>query len=1080
VRTTKNAPALVSALALILTAGFANEARTAPTSATAPKGSDTNRGNASGSERSVRIAQGEVRIEFNIPKQSLADALAAWSKQSGLQILRRDTDGADLTASSVNGKLSPAEALTKLLAATGLTFEFVNDRTVRVAPARSAASTISYSRGDQENKSMTVAQNTAPENSGEARNKGEQSEQKKVGAANESEALKTSDAPLTEVQVTGSRIRTLLGEQNFTPMVTFTRADIERAGMTSIGEISRLIPQAYSQGAYDGIGFGGQNGGLFNNVDGHTGQAANVSRSTFNLRGLGAQNTLVLVNGRRIAKSGTISGNEANDLAGIPISSIERIEVLTDGASAIYGSDAVGGVINVIQRKNYDGTEVSASYENTFDTNTAVSTIGAAHSFVVGKLSASLSGSYQHRNAFAATDRYFTATTDWTKLGGTLALEPVYYGGIALGAGIVESASGDNLPGHTSPFALIPTGATGAPRPASDYVSITSADLASYTGDPAKYLNLISPQTNRGASLRLNYSLGERTSLFLDSRYSDTLTEIEGLPVNYRNSIFIPGDDPRNPFGEDVYLYKTFWELPRLQGQKDAKTSNAAVATGVQGMLGADWRYEAGVDWSRSVLRDTNAWDPLLREPNAAGEFASDALVLLYDSRAAAPNDENLLLSFLAPGNRLDRNVSMGLFATADGPLFNLPAGALRMAIGAEHRRDSAETAQSLPDPPRQSFNLLGDFDRDIDSAYAEVLAPMISAAQNIPLVYRLDLTAALRYDRYSDAGSEYSPRYGLTYRPVSWLMLRGTRNYAFRAPTLNSLYRPTTIGNLRFSFLPPEDQPIDHARNDEVVNFNITSLIGGNLALQPETSVSKNIGIVLELPFKMFDGLSLSADLADFDYTNRIFEGLDAQYIMDFLPERVTRGAGLPGDPPGLPGRITRLDVRGFNIGQVKIRSVDYQIRYTRTTAIGTFDLRAAATSYDTYDSKNTPLSATASTSYDYPDRYTWQSYWNRGPLGLALSGFYQPRQFTDATRTVQRWGSALEWNGQFAYDFHAAGFSAGSGSSLVRLLADTKVALTINNLFDREPPHLQGSAGFAVSDPRMRRYSLSLVKTF
>lgn len=1077
-RTTKNARALASALALILTASFANEARTAPRSATTPKGSDTNRGNASGSERSVRIAQGEARIEFNIPEQSLADALAAWSKQSGLQILRRDTDGADLTASSVNGRLSPAEALTKLLAATGLTFEFVNDRTVRVAPAQSAVSTISYSHGDQENKSMTVAQNTEPENSGEARNKGEQSEPRKGGAADKSESA--NDAPLEDVEVTGSRIRTLLGEQNFTPMITITRADIERAGVTSIGEISRLIPQAYSQGAYDGIGFGGQGGGLFNSIDGSTGQAASVSRSTFNLRGLGAENTLVLVNGRRMARSGTLRGNEANDLAGIPISSIERIEVLTDGASAIYGSDAVGGVINIIQRKNYNGTEVSASYENTFDTDTAVSTIGAAHSFVAGKLSASLSGSYQHRNAFAARDRYFTATTDWTKLGGTNTLVPVYFGGIALGAGIVESASGDNLPGGTSPFALIPTGATGAPLPASDYVSISSDDLASYTGDPAEYINLISPQTNRGASLRLNYELGERTSLFLDSRYSDTLTEIEGLPVNYRNSIFIPGGDPRNPFGEDVYLYKTFWELPRLQGQKDAKTSSTAVATGIQGMVGSDWRYEAGVDWSRSILRDTNAWDPLLREPNATGEFASDALVLLYDSRAAAPNSEDALLSFLAPGNKLERNVSLGFSTTADGPLFNLPAGALRMAIGAEHRRDSAETSQSLPENPRINQSLLGDFDRDIDSAYAEVLAPIISAAQDIPLVNRLNLTAAVRYDRYSDVGSEYSPRYGLTYRPISWLMLRGTRNYAFRAPTLNSLYRPTTIGNLRFSFLDPADQPIDHARNDEVVNFDITQLKGGNLALKPETSVSNNIGIVLELPFKMFEGLSLSADLVEIDYTNRIIEALDAQYFLDFLPERVTRGDGLPGDPPGLPGRITRLDVRAFNIGQVKIRSVDYQIRYTRTTSIGTFDFRGAATSYDTYYSKDTPLSPVFSTSYNYPDRYTWQAYWNRGPMGLGLSGFYQAHQFTNATRTAQRWGSALEWNGQFAYDFNAAGFSAARGSMFARLLADTKLVLTINNLFDREPPHLQGTAGFAVSDPRMRRYSLALVKTF
>jgi len=200
VRTTKNAPALVSALALILTASFANEARTAPTStATPPKGSDTNRGNASGSERSVQIAQRDARIEFNIREQSLADALAAWSKQSGLQILRRDTDGADLTASSVTGKFSPAEALTKLLAATGLTFEFVNDRTVRVAPVRSGAPNTSYSRGDKENKRLTVAQNTGPENSGEARTNGEQSGPRKVGADSESESAKTSEAPLEEL-----------------------------------------------------------------------------------------------------------------------------------------------------------------------------------------------------------------------------------------------------------------------------------------------------------------------------------------------------------------------------------------------------------------------------------------------------------------------------------------------------------------------------------------------------------------------------------------------------------------------------------------------------------------------------------------------------------------------------------------------------------------------------------------------------------------------------------------------------------------------------------------------------------------
>ena len=1043
-----HATALISSLLVLITASFAQEARC------------------------------NDALAIDLPAQTLRESLNGLAKQTSLQILWSAEElPASLKAPRLEGTLTPQAALDALLKGTGLHYDFVDKSTVAITNKKITLNTGSSATGNA----------SAGTRDGGARREPEEKGPSKTGPQNDtgpsSPALTADSSPkLEEIWVTGSRIRTPLGEQSFTPMVTFTREDIDRAGVTSIGEISRLIPQNYSQGSYDGIGFGGQAGGFSNDVDGHTGQAANVSRSTFNLRGLGAGNTLVLVNGRRMAHSGTISGREADDLAGIPISSIERIEALTDGASAIYGSDAVGGVINIILRKDYSGTEVNASFENTFDTNSAVSSIGLAHSFVVDKLSVAVDTSYQHRNALAAVDRYFTATSDWTKLGGTSTL-PEFGGGgggIALGAGFVEAASG-NLPGRTSPYALIPTGATGSPRPASDYVSVDPADLAPYTGDSAKYLNLISPQTNRGAGLRLNYALGESTELFLDSRYSDTRTEIEGLPVNYTNNIFIPEGDPQNPFGADVYLDKTFWELPRLQGQKEAKTSSFSASTGLQGKLGADWRYEVGADWSRAVLQDANAYDPLLLEPNAAGQFASDALTLLYDSRAVAPNDENLLRSFLAPGNRLDHNVSLGFSSSADGPLFNLPAGALRMAIGAEHRRDSAETSQSLPENPRVNQNLLGRFDRDIDSAYAEVLAPIISAAQKIPLVYRVDLTAAVRYDRYSDVGSDYSPRYGVTYRPLSWLMLRGTRNYAFRAPTLNSLYRPTTIGTLHSSLfeLLGIDVLIDRARNGEPINYDIASLNGGNLGLKPETSVSNNIGIVLDSPFTMLDGLSLSADLIDIKYTNRI-GGLDAQYILDFLPERLTRGNALPGDPPGIPGHITQIDLRSFNIAQVKIRSIDYQIRYIRTTSIGTFDFRGAATSYDTYNSKDTPLSAAVSTSYDYPDRYTWQSYWNRGPIGLGLSGFYQARQFIDATRTEQRWGSALEWNGRFSYDFRAAGYTARSGSSLERLLADTKVALTINNLFDREPPHIQGNAGFAVTDPRMRRYSLSLVKTF
>ncbi len=164
-----------------------------------------------------------------------------------------------------------------------------------------------------------------------------------------------------EYEVTGSRIRGLLGEADFSPMVRFERREIEQLGIFSMGELSRLIPQAFSQGSYEGVGFGGQQQGTVPTSDGSIASVL-TQRTNINLRGLGAANTLVLINGRRMARSGNIRGSDGYDLTGIPIAAVERIEVVTDGSSAIYGSDAVGGVINIILRKNYSGTEATLSY----------------------------------------------------------------------------------------------------------------------------------------------------------------------------------------------------------------------------------------------------------------------------------------------------------------------------------------------------------------------------------------------------------------------------------------------------------------------------------------------------------------------------------------------------------------------------------------------------------------------------------------------------------------------------------------------------------------------------------------------
>ncbi|MCX6933700.1 MAG: TonB-dependent receptor plug domain-containing protein, partial [Verrucomicrobia bacterium] len=146
---------------------------------------------------------------------------------------------------------------------------------------------------------------------------------------------KEGTVSIDAVEVTGSRIRGLLGEADFSPVISFSRQEIEQTGLTNMGEISRLIPQAFSQGSYDGIGFGGQAQGQSTVSDGSTASVL-TQRTNVNLRGLGAASTLILVNGRRVARSGNIRGSDGYDLTGIPVASIERVEILTDGASAIY------------------------------------------------------------------------------------------------------------------------------------------------------------------------------------------------------------------------------------------------------------------------------------------------------------------------------------------------------------------------------------------------------------------------------------------------------------------------------------------------------------------------------------------------------------------------------------------------------------------------------------------------------------------------------------------------------------------------------------------------------------------------
>ena len=891
-------------------------------------------------------------------------------------------------------------------------------------------------------------------------------------------ATGTGVAPvkMDDFEVTGSRIRVGVEEADFSPMMTIGRLEIEQSGLTTLGEISRLIPQAFSQGSYDGVGFGGQQQGTSTTSDGSIASVL-TQRTNINMRGLGAANTLILVNGRRMARSGNIRGSDGYDLTGIPVSSIERVEVLTDGASAVYGSDALGGVINIITRKNYSGTEMTFGYENTFNSDTAVRNVSLSHGIISGPLSLTLSTSYQKRNAFKATDRKFSATDNWVSLGGTSTYSAYNAGGFSNGAGVVNVASG-TIPGVGSQYARIPNGATGVGLTAAQFVPTTvSADV----GDRAAWVNLISPQFARTVGFRGSYDFTSGMQFYLNGGYNETRTHIEGMPVNFRNSIGqtatpIPGNYPGNPFGVNVVLNKTFWELGPIQGQKFTTNSNLNFATGVNGKVGAYWRYDLGLSWNRSGLRNESALDPVLDATAYTNAINARSLVLFYDSRTSQPNDLTLLRSLLRPGNAVDRTDTTTWSASADGPLpwLKLPAGQIKVAGGAERTEEDIKTSQSIPDASNINLSLLGNFKRTLTSVYTETRIPIISPTEQLPMLNRFDLTAAIRHDEYSDAGGDYSPRYGAQVRPFKWLLFRATRNYSFRAPSIQALYRPVTDStNANTSGF------LDHVRN-ELVTGVIATKIGGNIDLKPEHAISDNLGVVFEVPFKLFKGLSISVDRIKLDYKDQIASLSTLQEYSDLLPERLIRDA--------TTNKVIGIDTRSANLARQLLETFDYAVNYSRGTPWGNFTARIAATEYRKLDSIRIPGAAPVTSLYLRPTRLSWQTFWGKGPLGAGVSGFYQENSWTSAARTLTQFASVIEWNVQASYDFgyqamtqrlSRGGTTMSTWQALrEHPLADTKLSIAVNNVLDREPPHRQGLAGFGVTDPRMARYSITLRK--
>ena len=692
---------------------------------------------------------------------------------------------------------------------------------------------------------------------------------------------------LERIQVTGSNIRRT-DTETASPLQVVTAKDIENMGARTLLQVLDNLPAARPAQV--------DSKSLFTGSDG---------ASQANLRGLGAQGTLVLLNGRRLSYYGAPAGFQTQfvNIDSIPAAAIERMEVLTDGASAVYGSDAVAGVINVITKRTYQGLELSGSYDM------------APRFDAYGERQASITGGFgdldeDRYNVYASVNLYQRdgiPDSQWYDKHPAqfYVNNPNYIGNLRLGTG---SAPGVFNPG--SYFAFDP--ATGArvqeAAPGCENV------LVEASGTRCIWQNWMTRQVNGGADskrmtayVNAHFLIGDSTEAFAEATYTDIdLRANGGTPSAYGTTTGNPQSWFSRNTGTTVNQFLTPWlgpnneynhaspELKALMGgvvglsyllqdvggdyfgQRNTDQSYRGLF-GLRGSLG-DWNWEAAfaTAGSHSVTYQTvnvniegftKAFGPFTVDPGTGRVIISDHPAYKFGEISEA---NAALLREAYPTFDIQSWTRLHtLDGKIEGPLFNLPAGEVRAAFGFNVNRETfftpgnEDAANGLITQQGGSFF---DGKRTTYALFAEAVAPITE---------KLELDAAVRLDKYPNFSANLAPKIGLKYQALDNLILRGTYSEGFRAPSLAEAgvggvfaqiggYRDETRcneTNAIAELLQRSRRPTDVDLGDALLNSdcsrNVARMTQPNQDLEPEKAKIATLGVVYEPT----DWLSVSAD---------------------------------------------------------------------------------------------------------------------------------------------------------------------------------------------------------------------------
>jgi len=773
------------------------------------------------------------------------------------------------------------------------------------------------------------------------------------------------------VEITGSSIKRLAGETAL-PVQTIQRADIDKSGVTTAAELLRNI-SASAANLADGASItdntGGQRG--FNGA---------------NLRGLGVSSTLVLLNGRRMANFASPGDSSGVDLNSIPAGAIQRVEILKDGASAVYGTDAIGGVINFITRRDYQGAEIGVYALGTQE--------GGA-----GKRSATLSGGMgnvatdrfnvlgvidlQQLDSLRSTQRQFIQDRPLVDTVPYYLSSRPYPANLRLASGATGTsqraaltAAGYSINGKPYTQRLVNVFAPACNPPASVFAASIGTEACGfdYMSDTEIY-----PKSDKVSFLgRGVYQLGSDTQLFaeLTKATAQTSYVLSPNPTTVTGVTF----SSINPYLKtpvaNVGTFDIRMRAKEAGNRSNEVTSDATrVVAGVNGLFGKDWDYTAAYSYASNDTTDKYVNGYFL-----FNEFSNALKAGQINPFAASPAAGQALISSLRINDeaRKSKGSTQGVDAKVTGTLAQLAGGALGAAFGAELRR---ETQAFTPSALLVSNNIAGDRDssgtsptimatsnsRNISSAYAEL---------NAPFTKELEAQFALRYDHYQGIGSTVNPKAGLRWQPSKSLLLRASAGTGFRAPSFSELYRPTVYGT--------SPAFIYDAVYDSFEQY--PTIKQANPDLKPEKSRQFSLGIVFE-PVK---DASISVDYWNIQKTDVISD----LYEKTILANPTRYAAYITRASDGFPTVLLKKE----NQGQLNTSGLDLEASYRgAATPVGRFGASLSGTyvlEYERQFGKLEPLVSNVGKFLNDQVIQRWRHRvaidWDNGPFAVTLGNTY------------------------------------------------------------------------------------------